>query len=155
LRKIEKQRRKNKRENAIYERRTTMTTKSTEMRKKNHDKAAPYWAAALVLFMGLGLSPVWFDAGNFGRGYLLDMFGPAWNYILFRGLFTSYAENAWTHFFTPKSTLFIFLSVCVLIESAQYFKLYDATFDPWDFLAYVSILLPVFLIDFYAQRKNN
>lgn len=75
------------------------------------------------------------------------MTGPAWNYILFRGLFTAKANNKWTRFFTPKKTLIIFLFVCVGIESMQYFNIYDSTYDPWDFLAYISILVPLFMID--------
>jgi hypothetical protein len=117
-----------------------------------HDKLAPYWAIALVIFAGTGLATIWIDLGAFWNGYVLDMTGPAWNYILFRGLYTSKANNAWTRFFTPKRTLLIFLLVCVAIETSQYFKLYDATYDPWDFLAYVSILLPLFIID---SKQNN
>ena len=117
--------------------------------KRRHDRLAPYWAAGLVILGGTGLATNWIDLGAFWKGYVLDMTGPAWNYILFRGLFTSYRENTWTRFFTPKRTLFIFLSVCAGIEGAQYLNLYEATYDPWDFLAYVVILIPLFLIDSY------
>lgn len=112
-----------------------------------HNKYAPYWAAAMFLLLIAALSTTWIGSGTFWKGYVLDMAGPAWNYILFRGLFTIYANNAWTRFFTPKKTFFILLLVCLLIEGAQYFNLYDATFDPWDLVAYVSILLPLFLLD--------
>jgi hypothetical protein len=118
-----------------------------------HDKFAPYWAAALMIFAGTGVATIWIDLGAFWKGYWLDMVGPAWNYILFRGLFTKKANNAWTRFFTPVRTFCIFLLVCIAIEVAQYLKLYDATFDPWDFMAYVSLLLPVFIIDFRLSRK--
>ncbi len=84
---------------------------------------------------------------------MLDITGPAWNYILFRGLFTNKANNAWTRFFTPKRTVAIFLIVCAGIETLQYFKLYNATFDPWDFLAYGSILIPLFLIDLNLTKQ--
>jgi hypothetical protein len=47
---------------------------------------------------------------------------------------------------TPR-TVIIFLLVSFAIEGAQYFELYDATFDPWDLLAYVSILLPLYVLD--------
>jgi len=117
--------------------------------KRRHDRLAPYWAACLVVLGGTGLATNWIDLGAFWKGYVLDMTGPAWNYILFRGLFTSYRENAWTRFFKPKRTLFIFLMVCAGIEGAQYLNLYEATYDPWDFLAYVVILIPLFLIDSY------
>jgi hypothetical protein len=118
-----------------------------------HDKFAPYWALALIVFAGTGVATVWTDLGAFWKGYWLDMVGPAWNYILFRGLFTKKAKNSWTRFFTPVRTFYIFLLVCIAIEMAQYFKLYDATYDPWDFLAYISLLVPVFIIDFYLNRK--
>jgi len=52
--------------------------------KNRHDKYAPYWASALFVFGAVGLSTIWIDLGKFWKGYLLDMTGPAWNYILFR-----------------------------------------------------------------------
>lgn len=124
------------------------------LKEHRHDKLAPYWATGLVVLCGTGLATIWIDLGAFWKGYVLDMTGPAWNYILFRGLFTSYTDNAWTRFFTPPNTLFIFLLVCAGIEGAQYFNLYEATYDPWDCLAYVSILIPLFLLDSYQLNYN-
>ncbi len=124
-------------------------------KRQRHDKLAPYWAAAMVVLGGAGLATNWIDLGTFWKGYVLDITGPAWNYILFRGLFTSFRDNAWTRFFTPLKTLLIFLLVCAGIESAQYFKLYEATYDPWDFLAYVAILIPMFLLDSYHYDHNR
>ena len=121
--------------------------------KYRHDKFAPYWAAGLIVLCATGLATTWVDLGAFWKGYVLDITGPAWNYILFRGLFTSYSDNVWRRFFTPKKTFFIFLFVCAAIEGAQYFNLYDATYDPWDFLSYVSVLIPLFLLDSYQQRN--
>ena len=120
-----------------------------------HDKYAPYWAIALLLFGAIGLSTIWIDLGDFWKGYVLDMTGPAWNYILFRGLYTAKANNIWTRFFTPNRTLIIFLLVCFIIETLQYFKIYDSTFDSWDLLAYCSILIPIFLLDLGIIRQNN
>ena len=116
-------------------------------KKERHNKLAPFWAVAMFIFGFIGLATTWVDLGLFWKGYVLDITGPAWNYILFRGLFTGYKENAWTRFFTPKTTLIIFLLVCVGIEGAQYFKMYEASFDPLDFLAYISLLIPLFIID--------
>ena len=112
-----------------------------------HDKHAPFWAAGLVILCITGLATIWLDLGSFWKGYVLDITGPAWNYILFRGRFTSKVDNRWTRFFTPKRTIVIFLAVCFGIEGMQYLKLYDATFDPWDFMAYTSVLVPLFIID--------
>ena len=120
-----------------------------------HDKYAPYWAIALLIFWTIGFLTVLIDLGNFWKGYVLDMVGPAWNYILFRGLFTSKANNTWTRFFTPKRTVAIFIITSVAFETAQYLKLYNATFDIWDFLAYVSILIPLFLIDLKQLNQGK
>ena len=75
------------------------------------------------------------------------MTGPAWNYILFRGRFTSWADNRWTRFFTPRRTLMVFVIACLGIEGAQYLELYNATFDPRDLVAYLSVLGPIFFVD--------
>ncbi len=124
---------------------------------EKHNRNAPYWAIALVTFGVLGLSTIWIDFGKFWKGYVLDMTGPAWNYILFRGLYTAHADNIWTRFFTPNRTLAIFLIVCFGIETLQYFKIYTSTFDLWDLLAYISILVPLYLIDnrIIGKAKNT
>ena len=127
------------------------------MRQNNltimHDKYAPYWAITLIILLGTGLSTIWFDLGAFCKGYVLDIVGPAWAYILFRGLYTTNVDNLWTRFFTPNRTLIIFLIGCFGIETLQYFKIYDSTFDFWDLLAYISILMPLFVIDRRIIRK--
>jgi hypothetical protein len=118
-----------------------------------HNRYAPYWAIAMGVFLVTGLSATWLNLGTFWKGYVLDMAGPAWNYILFRGLFTGRKDNRWTRFFTPVRTLVIFVFVCFAIEIAQYFGLYDATFDPWDFIAYLSLLIPVFVMDKILEER--
>jgi hypothetical protein len=120
---------------------------------KRHDKFAPYWAVMLVLLAVSGVSTTWVDFGSFWKGYVLDITGPAWNYILFRGLFTSKADNKWTRFFTPDRTFIILVVVCLLIETLQYFQVYEATYDPWDFLAYGSLLIPFFIIDVLTKPR--
>jgi len=120
-----------------------------------HNQNAPYWAIVFVVLGLTGLSTIWIDLGKFWKGYVLDMAGPAWNYILFRGLFTAKANNVWTRFFTPNRTFIIFLAVCIGIESLQYFQVYESTFDPWDLLAYISILIPLFLMDKILIRQSN
>jgi hypothetical protein len=123
--------------------------------KSGNDKYVPYWKAAIIFFGGTGLLTCWIDLGYFWKGYVLDMVGPAWIYILIRGLFTYKADNLWTRFFSPKKTFYIFIIICVGLEIAQYLKLYEATYDPWDFLAYISFLLPVFIIDLYLSGNET
>ncbi len=85
-----------------------------------HNKYAPYWAATLVLLLIAGLSTLWFELGTFASGYLVDMVGPAWTYILFRGLYTTKADNVWTRVFTPTRTFIILSTACFGIEFLQY-----------------------------------
>ncbi len=120
--------------------------------KNSHNSRAPYWALALFILCITGLTSTWINIGTFWNGYVLDMTGPAWNYILFRVLFTYKIDNIWTRFFTPQKTLIIFLLTCFTIEGAQFFNLYKSTFDPWDFLAYVSILIPLYLLDSHLSK---
>jgi hypothetical protein len=115
--------------------------------RQRHDSEAPYWAAFMAFLCLVGVSTAFTNLGRFWNGYVLDMTGPAWSYILFRGRFRGWADNQWTRFFTPGRTLVLFIAVVFVIEFMQYLGLYDATFDPWDLLAYLSILLPVYLVD--------
>jgi len=125
--------------------------KDAKDHRVRHNRAAPYWAAALIVLGTMGVSTTFTKFGAFWNGYVLDITGPAWNYILVRGRFCEYADNVWTRFFTPVKTLVIFVFVAYGIELAQFFGLYDSTYDPWDLLAYVSLLIPIFFIDIQTR----
>lgn len=112
-----------------------------------------YWAGAMFLFVLMGISTTWFYIGKFWNGYMLDICGAAWNYILFRGLFTEKKNNLWTRFFTPIRTYLLILFVSFGIETLQYFEVYDSTFDPYDLVAYASLLTVVFVLDLLCVRK--
>lgn len=127
----------------------------TNEKAARHNRFARYWALGIVVLCSTGLSTTWIDIGPFWKGYVLDMTGPAWNYILVRGLFTNYKDNAWTRFFTPNKTVILMILVSFGIESLQFFKIYDSTFDPWDLMAYVSILIPVYILDLILTLKDN
>ncbi len=127
----------------------------TNAKAVRHNRFARYWALGIVVLCSTGLSTTWIDIGPFWKGYVLDMTGPAWNYILVRGLFTGYKDNAWTRFFTPNKTVILMVLVSYGIESLQFFKIYDSTFDPWDLMAYVSILIPVYLLDLIQTSKDD
>jgi len=117
-----------------------------------HNRAAPYWAVAMVVCCVVGVSTTKLSLGGFWNAYVLDITGPAWNYVLFRGLAFTYSSNVWTRLFTPTRTIFIFVIVAFGIESAQWLELYESTFDPWDFVAYISLLVPMYLIDRKIER---
>ena len=99
-----------------------------------------------------GLSTNWINLGPFWTGYVLDMAGPAWVYILFRGLFTQYQDNIWRRFFTPCLSFWLLITISFLIEAIQFAGWYPSTFDPWDMVAYLSILLPLHLLDLKQQN---
>lgn len=83
------------------------------------------------------------------------MTGPAWTYILFRGRYTRRADNFWTRFFTPLRTVMLIVAASFAIEGIQYLELYEATFDPWDFAAYISILIPLWIVDQVTVEGRN
>ena len=121
----------------------------------DHNKRAPYWAGLLIILALAGLSTIWVRVNDFWQGYMLDVTGPAWNYILVRGLYTRYANNFWTRLFTPVRTYIGFIIVSFGIELAQYLKLYEATFDYWHFLAYLSVLTPLFIVDLRQTKLTQ
>ena len=106
-----------------------------------------WWAAALVLLGTLGLATGFIRVPGFWSNYVLDVVGPAWNYILIRGLFSRKQPTTLSRLFGPEVAIVVIIVVCVLIEGAQYLQLYDAHYDPYDFVAYVSLVLPCYVID--------
>ena len=112
------------------------------------------WKVSLVLLGVISLSTGRSKRPGFWTSYVLDMAGPAWNYILIRGQYS--AKKTFLSFrFSPEFALFLVVGICFLIETSQYFKLYNAHFDPWDYIAYVSIVIPCYLIDKYVGRNKS
>lgn len=104
----------------------------------------------MVILAVLGLSTGVarrFGAPTFWSSYMLDIAGPAWNYILFRGLYTSKKRADLWRYFTPETTGGLIIGICFAIEAAQYFGLYAAHFDPYDLLAYSSGVSILYVID--------
>ena len=122
---------------------------------KQHNRRAPYWAILMILLVIIGVSTTWISLGGIWNGYVLDIAGPAWNYILFRNLSGTYRDNRWTRFFTPIRTLLIFVGVLYFIEFMQFLNVYESTYDPWDFVAYISLMAPIFIIDYYFTQHSE
>lgn len=113
-----------------------------------------WWATALVLLGTLGLATTFIPAQGFWSSYVLDIVGPAWNYILFRGLFTD-EPTPLSRFFNPETTLVLIACVCCFVEAGQYFGLYEAHYDPYDFVAYFSLLVPIYLADKWLAHQHT
>ena len=112
------------------------------------------WKISLILFGIISLSTGLSKRPGFWTSYVLDMAGPAWNYILIRGQYSD-KQTFCSFRFGPEFALFLIIGICFLIETSQFFKLYQAHFDPWDYLAYISILIPCYLIDKYIGRHKS
>jgi hypothetical protein len=113
------------------------------------------WKAALLVFGIVGLATGVVRVPGFWSSYVLDLVGPAWNYILLRGLFSKKQPAMLSRFLSPERALILILTVCALVETAQFFELYDARFDPSDFVAYASLLIPCYVIDRVSLQRSS
>ena len=115
--------------------------------RKDIDWQRFVWASLVVMLGTISLATGVYRPGGFWNSYVLDMAGPAWNYILLRGLFAPGRRWVLTRFFSPLRALLYVLAVCFVVELMQYFRLYASTFDPLDMIAYISLLLPCYAVD--------
>jgi hypothetical protein len=113
------------------------------------------WKIALILLGITGLSSGISHSPGFWTSYVLDMVGPAWNYILIRGIYNSKYTTFFSIKFSPETAAVVIIGICFLIETSQYFKLYEARFDPYDFLAYLSLLLPCYILDKWTLARQS
>jgi len=124
---------------------------------KTQQSESLFWKIALI-FLGLtALSTGLVKDSEFWTGYVLDITGPAWCYILIRG---RYKENNTSFFgirFSAWAAFLLILGVCFIVESLQYIELYESTFDPIDYPSYFSLIIVVFSIDIWLiqKRKNS
>jgi hypothetical protein len=85
----------------------------------------------------------------------LDIVGPAWNYVLLRGLFSRTQPAMLSRLLTPEAALVLIIAARFLIEAAQYLQLYESHYDPFDFLAYVSLVVPCYMIDRWCWKRHS
>ncbi len=125
------------------------------MKKVTDVRVILFWKTALITLGSLAILTCFIRISDFVSGYVLDMVGPAMGYILLRVQYTSKQSTFLSFKFTPGLTALLMYLICFLIETSQYFNLYDAYFDPWDYLAYISILIPCYLIDRYISKHKS
>jgi hypothetical protein len=114
-----------------------------------------YWKVSLVVLGIIALSSGLARAPGFWSSYVLDMVGPPWGYILLRGVFSRVQPAMLSRRLNPERALLLIVGICGLIEAAQYFHLYEAHYDPYDFLAYVSLILPAYAIDRLTLNRRE
>ena len=114
-----------------------------------------YWAAALIVFGTISLATGLVRISDFWSGYVLDIFGPAWNYILFRGLFSESQPAMLSRFLKPEAAVVLIAALCFLIEATQYLDWYESHYDPFDFIAYVALLIPCYVADRLLSNRRS
>ena len=114
-----------------------------------------YWKAALITSGTIALASGLVRRPGFWSSYVLDIFGPAWIYILVRGLFSKAQPAMLARFLSPEAALAITTGACFIIEAAQYFRLYEAHFDPLDLVAYVSLSVPCYVADRWLVNRRS
>ena len=105
------------------------------------------WKVLVIVLGVTSLMAAIVKIPGFWSGYMLDIAGPAWNYILLRGIYHSQNTSFLFIKFSPEGAGLLIMAICFIVETSQYFQLYDSYFDPYDYLAYVSLLLPVYFLD--------
>ncbi len=113
---------------------------------KTTDRIPVFWKVFLVILGIIALSSGLIKSPGFWSSYVLDIAGPAWIYILIRGQYSG-SKSFLSLKLSPEIAVILIIVIGVLIELSQYYKLYTSTYDPYDFIAYASLLIPVYLLD--------
>lgn len=119
---------------------------------KSNLRAMIFWKIILVLLGSTVLATCLIRVPGFWSSYVLDMAGPAMGYILLRVQYTSKESTLFSFKFSPELAALLIFGICFVIETSQYFKIYEAHFDLYDYVAYISLLVPCFLIDKWLIR---
>jgi hypothetical protein len=59
-----------------------------------------------------------------------------------------------SRFLSPEAALAVVVGACFLIELAQYHRPYDARYDPFDLVAYASLVVPCYVVDRWLVRRH-
>ena len=105
------------------------------------------WKIILIILGLISLSLGLLKNPGFWSSYLLDFAGPAWGYVLIRGQYKAGDSRFLIFRFSPEGALLTIIIICFSIETVQYFGIYKAYFDPFDYLAYISGIIPVYILD--------
>ena len=122
------------------------------MNRNNRNKTI-FWKITLICFGLIALSSGVFKESNFWSGYVLDIAGPAWIYMLIRAQYNSKGKF-FNIKFSPELALFLIITLSFATEIMQYFEVYNSTYDPFDFLAYVSGTFVIYIIDKIIIKKE-
>ena len=114
-----------------------------------------FWKMLVVLLGLIALSTGLFKSAGFWTSYVLDIVGPAWIYVLLRVQYKPGKSTFLSIAFSPEKALLLVTGICYIIETSQYFQLYEAHFDPFDYLAYISGVIPFYIIDKWMMNTKK
>ena len=116
-----------------------------------------FWKIVVIILGLISLSTGIIKGPGFWTSYALDITGPAWGYALIRVQYKSKNQTFFNIKFTPEIAFLLIVGICFIVESLQFFEIYDSTFDLFDFLAYFSGAFSIYVIDKVLLRlaKNN
>ena len=116
-----------------------------------------FWLTFGAFFLTAGLNMAHISAG-FATNHLADLAGPAWLYIVFRGLATLQRRTQFGRVLgaTPARAALILFAGSTITEVSQYYwpiGLFPGRFDPLDILTYACGLLPLYLLDRWLAQS--
>ena len=114
-----------------------------------------FWKMALILSGSTVIATCLIRIPGFWSSYVLDMVGPAMGYMLLRAQYKSKEATFLSFKFSPELAVSLIFGICFIVETSQYFKLYEAHFDPYDYVAYISLLVPFYLTDKWLIKSKS
>ena len=122
------------------------------MAQKINTNKVLFWKISIIALGLVSLSTGVLNFGDFWTSYVLDIAGPSMGYILIRGQYNSKNSIFLSFKFSPDQAAILIIGICTLVETSQYLNLYDAHFDPYDYLAYCSGVLFFYIIDKWVLK---
>ena len=110
------------------------------------------WRTVILALVAVLLATEVLERPGFWSSYARDLVGPAVIYLLFRGRHRASEARVFWGLRTPDRVVAFVLGFCFTVEAAQYFGLVSGRFDPYDLAAYVTGLLPWYLVDRWRWR---
>ena len=114
------------------------------------------WKAGFLVLALVSCATAFVNIPGFWSSYLFDIVFPAYLYIYCRGLFRAAEHNNnIIGYFSAEAMLVILVAVTFAIETSQYLGIYKGFFDPLDYLAYLSILVPCYIFDTWLNKRRR
>jgi len=118
-------------------------------------KQSYFWKILIVILGIIVLSATFMKSPGFITSYMVDIAGPAWIYILIRVQYSTTHSTFLSIKFSPEFAALLIIGISVIIETSQYYEIYDAHFDPYDYVAYISGTVPIYLLDKWILIKKS